>query len=92
MAVALGSKRVLLLRNHGALVVGPSVAAAYLDVYQLERACMYQLLATAGGGQMQLISEPVAAAIAQWARDGSGTKHFDGMRRWIREIEPDYTS
>ena len=80
----------LLLRNHGAMVVGPSVAAAYLDVYQLERACMYQLLATAGGGSMQLIPEPIAAAMARQAREGFNNEHFDGMRRWMQRLEPDY--
>lgn len=90
MARALGDKRVLLLRNHGAIVVGPSVAAAYLDTYQLERACMYQLLAIAGGGTMQLIPEEVAAASAQQARAGRNVEQFEGMRRWMDAVEPDY--
>ncbi|NQW08809.1 MAG: class II aldolase/adducin family protein [Alphaproteobacteria bacterium] len=90
MAETLGDKRVLLLRNHGALVVGSSVARAYLDVYQLERACMYQLLAMAGGGEMQLIPEDVAAETARLSREGRNTEHFEGMKRWIAETEPDY--
>ena len=90
MAAALGDKRILLMRNHGALVVGPSVAAAYLDVYQLERACMYQLLALTGGGQIQLIPEDVAATTSQRAREVCYLEHFEGMRRWIKAIEPDY--
>ena len=90
MAEALGNRRVLLLRNHGALVAGPSVAAAYLDLYQLERAAMYQLLALAGGGQMQLIPDQVAAGIADQARVGFNLEHFDGMRKWIQSLEPDY--
>ena len=90
MAEVLGDNRILLMRNHGALVVGPSVAAAYLDVYQLERACMYQLLALAGGGAMQLIPEDVASASSQQARDGFNNEHFEGMRRWIEAVEPDY--
>ena len=90
MAAALGDKRVLMLRNHGVLVVGPSVALAYLDVYQLERACMYQLLATAGGGTMRLIPEEVAAAIAKQAREGFNLEHYDGMRRWMGAVEPDF--
>ena len=90
MAETLGDKRVLLLRNHGALVVGSSVARAYLDVYQLERACMYQLLAIAGGGEMQLIPEDVAAEIGQFSREGRNIEHFEGMKRWIAAAEPDY--
>ena len=64
MAEVLGQKRILMMRNHGAMIVGNSVARAYLDAYQLERACMYQLLAVSGGGEMQLIPEEIAL---KWA-------------------------
>src|ERR1700724_2681798 len=37
LARALGDKTVLILRNHGALVVGPSVAHAFERLYFLER-------------------------------------------------------
>ncbi len=90
MAESLGNKRVLILRNHGALIATHSVAMAYLDLYQLERACMYQLLATAGGGEMSLIPEDVAAAMGDQARAGKQLEHWDGMKRWIEEIQPDY--
>ena len=65
---------------------------AYLDVYQLERACMYQLLAVAGGGEMQLIPEDIAAAMGNQARESKNDAHFDGMKRWIDAIEPDYVN
>ncbi len=89
MAQVLGSKRVLMLRNHGALIAAPSVARAYLDVYQLERACMYQLLAIAGGGEMQLIPEHIAAAMGEGARGATPDGHWGGMKRWIEAVEPD---
>ena len=90
MAAALGTKRVLLLRNHGALVVGRSVGKAYLDLYSLERACMYQLLATAGSGEMSLIPEEIAATMGRLSRDGFNSEHFEGMKRWLAAVEPDY--
>jgi ribulose-5-phosphate 4-epimerase/fuculose-1-phosphate aldolase len=90
MAEMLGDKRVLMLRNHGALVVAPTVARAYLDVYQLERACMYQLLASAGGGEMQLIPEDIATAMGDSARESRHRGHWDGMKRWMDAAEPDY--
>ena len=92
MAAALGEKRVLFLRNHGVVVVGTSVGAAYLDLYQIERACMYQMLAISGGGQMQLIPEQVATEIGKRARHGFDREHFDGFRRWIQQCEPDYAN
>lgn len=90
MAEVLGDKRVLMLRNHGALIAADSVAKAYLDLYQLERACMYQLLATAGGGEMALIPDEIAAEMGELARKGQNLAHFEGMKRWIEHAQPDY--
>lgn len=90
MAAALGDGRVLILRNHGALVVGPSVARAYLDLYQLERACMYQMLARGAGDDVSRIPEDVAAETAKRARAGHTDAHFDGMLALIEAMEPDY--
>ena len=90
MAETLGNRRVLLLRNHGALIAAPSVARAYLDVYQLERACMYQLLAVAGGGEMALIPEEIAAQMGAMSRQSTSHGHWGGMKRWMDAVEPDY--
>ena len=85
MAEVLGQKRVLMMRNHGAMIVGDSVASAYLDAYQLERECMYQLLAVSGGGEMQLIPEKIASEMGQLARQGRNLEHFEGMNRLVEE-------
>ena len=90
MAETLGDKRVLILRNHGALIAAGSVALAYLDVYELERACMYQLLATGGGGQMSLMPEGIAAEIRNFICRGKNVGHFEGMKRWVAAVQPDY--
>ena len=90
MAEVLGDKRVLMLRNHGAMIVGQTVARAYLDTYQLERACMYQLLAVGGGGEMQLIPEEVAMEMGELSRKGQNLEHFEGMKRLVEEKEPDF--
>ncbi len=45
----LGSRNLMLLRNHGTLAVGPSVAVAFLRVYFLERACEAQVHMLAAG-------------------------------------------
>ncbi|MBX3440561.1 MAG: class II aldolase/adducin family protein [Planctomycetaceae bacterium] len=90
MAETLGNKRVLILRNHGVLIAADSVAKAYLDLYELERACMYQLLATAGGGSMSLIPEEVAESIGEFTRRGKNLEHFQGMKRWVAAVQPDY--
>ena len=45
----MGDKSVLILRNHGLLTVGASVAQAFLRMYYLEKACDIQLAAQACG-------------------------------------------
>jgi len=90
MAETMDGKRVLMMRNHGAMVAGGTVASAYVDLYQLERACMYQLLAMNGGGAMVHIPEDIAQAMSARAREGHSDPHFGAMRRLLDAKEPDY--
>lgn len=46
---SLGDNLYLILRNHGLLTVGSSVAQAYFGLYNLQRACETQVAAQAGG-------------------------------------------
>src|SRR5262249_37600085 len=64
LARALGDKSVLLLRNHGVLVVGRSAAQAFERLYFFERACQTQLLAGASGQPLRLLPEAVVRATA----------------------------
>ena len=45
----LGDKPVMILRNHGLLATGGSVAEAFLRMYYLEKACEIQLAAQSAG-------------------------------------------
>lgn len=45
----LGQKHLMVLRNHGTLSVGGSIASCFLRMYYLERACKIQVNALAGG-------------------------------------------
>ncbi len=51
----LGANRAMILRNHGLLVGGRSIAEAWSDLYYLERACQAQVAA----GDGELILPPV---------------------------------
>jgi ribulose-5-phosphate 4-epimerase/fuculose-1-phosphate aldolase len=53
----LGDRPVMILRNHGLLTTGRSVAEAFLRMYYLEKACEIQLAAQSAG---QLIMPPAA--------------------------------
>lgn len=53
----MGTKSLLMLRNHGTLTLGPSAGTAFLRTYFLENACRVQILAQAVGTE-NLIEEP----------------------------------
>ncbi len=50
----LGDKNFLMLRNHGLLTVGKSVADAFLNMYTFENTCRIQIDAQAGGELVQV--------------------------------------
>ena len=52
LAADLGDARFLILRNHGLLTVGTSVAEAFLGMYTLENACRIQIDAQSGGSEL----------------------------------------
>ncbi len=51
----LGNKRFLMLRNHGLLTVGRSVAEAFVAMYFFETSCMMQVRAMSGGVALRKI-------------------------------------
>src|ERR1043165_4387958 len=59
----LGRKTFLILRNHGLLTVGPTVADAFLSMFLLERACRIQILAQSGGRDLIKIDSKIFAQI-----------------------------
>lgn len=55
----LGDKRFLMLRNHGLLTVGSSVAEAFVAMYFFETTCMMQIRAMAGGTPLRHINKKI---------------------------------
>src|SRR5438309_7848669 len=55
----LGSSNSMILRNHGLLTIGSSVAEAFLSMYVLERACKIQILAQSGGAELLPVPDPI---------------------------------
>jgi len=62
----LGDKQFLMLRNHGLLTVGATVAEAWRAMYLFEAACTAQVRAQAGG-ELIRIGQPIIDAAEQMA-------------------------
>ena len=68
----LGPHKAMILRNHGLLAGGASAAAAFHEIYFLERACQAQIAALAGGATLRIPSAAVCELTAsQFNRDDS---------------------
>ncbi len=50
-----GDRHIMVLRNHGLLIVGESIAAAFLATYRMERACAMQLAFQQSGAEFHPI-------------------------------------
>ena len=84
---------VLFLANHGVIVCGPTVAAAFDDLYYLERACMLQVLAMGTGRPLRVVPERVAMKTGQqMAEDSEQTAlHFAAIKRMLDRDEPGWS-
>ncbi len=89
----LGNKNYLMLRNHGLLTVGRTIADAFQAMYFFEAACTIQIRAQSGGGELIPIPQQIIdGAIAQ-AR--AATKSLGGMLAWpglLRRLDRKDTS
>jgi ribulose-5-phosphate 4-epimerase/fuculose-1-phosphate aldolase len=93
----LGDCRFLMLRNHGLLTIGSSVAEAFVGMYFFEAACMIQVRAQAGGGPLTRIApEVVDGAPAQWKQvthqAGGGGLAWPALLRSLERRDPGYRS
>lgn len=61
----LGNKNHMILRNHGLLTVGETVAEAFFSMFVLERACRIQILAQAGGRKLVSVPQTVLDLVSQ---------------------------
>lgn len=76
----LGSNNAMILRNHGLLTTGASIADAFLLMYLLESACQIQIMAQSCGGE--LIQVPAAIVDGIQAQAEQVTKGLGGALVW----------
>jgi ribulose-5-phosphate 4-epimerase/fuculose-1-phosphate aldolase len=90
----LGTKQFLILRNHGLLTVGRTVADAFLSMFLLERACRIQILAQAGGGKLIPILKEVLRRVAAQesvvVTGGPGRLVWPGLLRKLDRMNANY--
>ena len=91
----LGDRHIMVLRNHGLIVVGNTIAEAFIATYRMERACAMQLAFQQSGAELRPIAEKVISAAI--AKGGSVSDRADpaklewaALRRKLDRIDPSY--
>ena len=90
----LGDKHTLILRNHGLLTCGATVADTFLFMYILQRACEVQVMAQAGGNELVKVPKPIldgiVAASKMVLRQSGGMIAWPGILRRLDRKDPSW--
>jgi ribulose-5-phosphate 4-epimerase/fuculose-1-phosphate aldolase len=92
---SLGDKPAMLLRNHGLVALGRTIAEAYVLTATLVKACRIQIAALAGNGALHVPGPDTIALAAEQLCDGGaieGVAEWPSLLRRLNRICPDYTS
>ena len=92
----LGKNNFFMLRNHGLITVADNVPDAFLLMYTFESACMIQVRAQAGGGELVSIDPRIIATAQQQAatvtKSALGALAWPALLRKLDRIDPSYRS
>jgi len=92
----LGQANYLVLRNHGLLTVGKSIADAFLSMYTFENTCRIQVDALAGGSELTQVNPAIIAnmgEVMKIATAGQGANlAWPALLRKLDRENPGYAS
>jgi len=90
----LGYNNALMLRNHGLLTTGPTIADAFLMMYVFETACQIQVMAQSSGGELIQVPQPIVDGIQAQAEQVTkglgGQLVWPGLLRKLDRTDPSY--
>lgn len=90
----LGDKNFYMLRNHGLITVADNIPDAFLFMYIFEAACMIQVRAQSGGGELIPIDPRIIAGAKMQAKQVTknvgGALAWPGLLRKLDRIDPSY--
>lgn len=92
LVTELGPHRAMILRNHGTLTCGRTVAEAFVLMDTLEKACRTQLQAMAAGAVRVPPDEVLARTHAQLTADPApeGTLEWPALLRGLMRLDPGF--
>ena len=93
LAQALGRHDLMIMRNHGLLAVGRTLAQAFYALYMLESACKIQVDALAGGGGERLVypsAEACEGLRKEAAEADAPQRSWKALLRMLERKQIDY--
>lgn len=95
-AAAIGTNIVLMMKNHGPMVVGETIAKTFQTLYYLDRVANVQLRAMSTGKPVQTISESLAEKTGPFFREHylgeEADMHFNAVKRMLDRQGADYAA
>ena len=96
LAEHLGAYNVMILRNHGLLTVGTSMAQCFNYMHGLERACQAQMAAMACNTPLNILPQDVVdKSVAMYAPSATrsyGHREWAGLLRLLDQKMPGFRS
>ena len=90
----LGGKSFLMLRNHGLLTVGPTIADAFLSMYIFESTCQIQIAAQSGGAALTQVNPQIVDGVAHAMKVQTGSLGgafvWPALIRKLERLDPGY--
>jgi ribulose-5-phosphate 4-epimerase/fuculose-1-phosphate aldolase len=90
----LGNREAMILRNHGLLVVGASIAEAFNNIFRLERACQLQVTALSCNTELSMppkeLIEETNRLYLPGVRRRFGLLEWPALLKKLDRIDPSY--
>src|SRR5437763_3261845 len=89
-------KHIMVLRNHGLIVIGRTIAEAFIATYRMERACAMQLAFQQSGAAFYPLPDQVVRAGFAKSNNGAARGHDPNTLDWpallrkLDRIDPSY--
>jgi ribulose-5-phosphate 4-epimerase/fuculose-1-phosphate aldolase len=90
----LGNREAMILRNHGLLVTGASIAEGFNNIFRLERACQIQVMALSCNTELSMPPRPLIEATNKLYQPGVrrrfGLMEWPALLRKLDKLDPSF--
>ena len=90
----MGDANFLMLRNHGLLTVGKTIADAFLSMYVFETTCQIQIAAQSGGSELTQVNPKIVEGVGQAMKVQTGGLGgafvWPSLIRKLDRVDPGY--